>query len=150
MRSSGRSAAIDTLVIGYGNDLRGDDAAGIRAAQALAARGLPGVEVRCTTQLIPELAADLAHRRLILLDAAVDLDAVHVQRLDPAAAAQITTHRFHAGTLLGLARVLGTGPQEAWLVTIPAADLRLGAPLSRLTAAAVGEAVAVAEALCRP
>ena len=58
----------DVLVIGYGNALRGDDAVGLRAAERLAADGrLPGARIDACHQLTPELAADIAAARLVVL-----------------------------------------------------------------------------------
>ena len=66
-----------TLIIGYGNPLRGDDGVGPRAAELLADRGgvtpplLPdGVQVLVCHQLTIELAPQIAEAdRLILIDA---------------------------------------------------------------------------------
>jgi len=44
------------LLIGYGNELRGDDAIGPLVARALAELRLPGTQVLALTQLTPELA----------------------------------------------------------------------------------------------
>ena len=63
------------LVIGYGNELRGDDGIGPRVAEAVAARNHPGVRVRIVCQLVPELAAELAEARtVIFVDALMDPD----------------------------------------------------------------------------
>src|SRR5512138_3332741 len=58
-----------TLVLGYGNTLRGDDGVGWRVAEAFA-RIAPDVEVRAVHQLSPELAEVASH-----YDAAVFVDA---------------------------------------------------------------------------
>lgn len=56
------------LVIGYGNDLRGDDAAGLRAASLLAEQYRDHHHHRRTPA--PELAADIAMAdRVVFLDA---------------------------------------------------------------------------------
>lgn len=60
------------LVIGYGNELRGDDGVGPKVAEAVEAWKLAGVSVLALRQLTPELAADLAVvRRVIFVDAAL-------------------------------------------------------------------------------
>ena len=67
---STRCAVADILVIGYGNELRGDDGIGPRVAEAIAAAHHPGVRVVSCFQLVPELAADLAKARLaVFVDA---------------------------------------------------------------------------------
>jgi hydrogenase maturation protease len=59
-----------TLVIGYGNDLRGDDAVGPLAATVVAAWDMPGVQVLAVHQLMPELA-----ETLVAADLAIFVDA---------------------------------------------------------------------------
>ncbi|MCU0764787.1 MAG: hypothetical protein MUF32_01875, partial [Burkholderiaceae bacterium] len=62
-RAGGPAAppAARTLVIGYGSPIRGDDAVGPLAAEALSARPLPpGVTVLARHVLTAELAEDLA------------------------------------------------------------------------------------------
>jgi hydrogenase maturation protease len=151
------------LVIGYGSDLRGDDGAGRRAAEQIAARALPGVRVVSVTQLVPELAADLDDcRAVVFVDAsAVDRD-VTVRRLAPAAPDRRTstrsppagslalplTHHLTPPRLLALAAALGSAPADAFVVTIPASDFALGDALSPETAAALPEAVDRVVALC--
>ena len=49
------------LVIGYGNELRGDDGAGIMVARRIAENPPPGVRSIVARQLTPELADELAY-----------------------------------------------------------------------------------------
>ena len=137
-----------TLVVGYGSDLRGDDAAGRRAAEALAERALAGVEVRSATQLTPELADELGGRRVVFVDATVSEHTVVVRELDAAPPAGPVSHHVDPGGLLELAALLGTSPRAAWLVHIPATDLGLGTELSPTTQQAVREAVDRVAELC--
>lgn len=59
------------LVLAYGNPLRGDDGLGPAAAGALAALGLPGVDVQIGYQPALEDAADAAeHALVVFVDAA--------------------------------------------------------------------------------
>ena len=55
----------DLVVIGYGNELRGDDGAGPRVARAVAAHNLPGVQIITAHQLTPEMADGLAEARVV-------------------------------------------------------------------------------------
>jgi hydrogenase maturation protease len=141
------------LVIGYGNDLRGDDAAGRRAAAQVAAWALPGVEVRALHQLTPELAEPLAAaERAIFLDAhpvscAADL---RVHRLQPAAPAPRLAHTCDPSGLLALAHIVFGRRPEAWWITIPATDFAFGAPLSRLTERGIVDALATVRRLLVP
>jgi len=62
-----------TLIIGYGNLLRGDDAVGCRVAYKLDQlfQDDPDVEVIASQQLTPEMAEDVARSNFVLfLDAA--------------------------------------------------------------------------------
>ncbi len=116
------------------------------------ARRLPGVVVRSTTQLLPELAAELGGwRRVVLVDARpADSGGVVVRPLTADGSPDgVTTHHMDPRGLVGLAGVLGIAVGEVVLVTVPAADLSLGTGLSPATAAAVDEAVAVVADLCR-
>ena len=150
MSTAGSGGAdLPTLVIGYGSDLRGDDAAGRRAAERLSARGLPGVEVRSVTQLTPELADELGDRQVVFMDATVTQDEVAVVELDVRPSAGPVSHHLDPGGLLELAGVLGAPPRAAWVVHIPAVDLGLQTALSDRTRAAVDEAVARVVDLCR-
>jgi Ni,Fe-hydrogenase maturation factor len=68
--SAGLPVSLSTLVIGCGNDLRGDDALGPLAATAVAAWDMPGVQALAVHQLMPELAEALAEADLaIFVDA---------------------------------------------------------------------------------
>jgi hydrogenase maturation protease len=132
----------DVLVIGYGSELRGDDAAGRRAAEAVAARELPGVSVLSVPQLMPEIAADLAGCRLaIFVDASVVDEAVEVRPLAPASPDWRLTHHVAPSSLLALAAAVASAPANAVVVTIPASNFQLGTALSATTAVAVSEAV---------
>jgi hydrogenase maturation protease len=131
------------LVLGIGSELRSDDAAGRYVAERIGQLARPGVEARSVHQLTPELATDLAGRRLVVLvDADVEVDAVTVRPL-PRAAATVgaMTHHLDPAALLGLVDLFGPRPDEVVLVAVPVHDLGLGTELSPATAAAVEDAV---------
>jgi hydrogenase maturation protease len=109
-------------VIGYGNTLRGDDGAGPRAAEAVAAMNWPGVRALVCPMLTPELADPVSRACVVIfVDASVDGPReVLLRRLEPAESGQIMAHAADPRTLLALARdVFGRAP-EAWWLTIPA------------------------------
>jgi hydrogenase maturation protease len=141
------------LVIGYGNDLRGDDAAGQRAAAQVDAWRLPGVQVRALPQLTPELAEPLAAAdRAIFLDAhpvSIGSD-LHVHHLHPATPTPRLAHTCDPQGLLALAQTAFGRAPEAWWITIPATDFSFGAPLSPLAARGVADAVATVRRLLTP
>ena len=88
MKSVPREAPPDAvLVVGYGNELRGDDAAGPRVAAAVAALGLQNVRVRILHQLTPELSEEISRARAVVFaDASVGAVGAEVQvvPLEPA------------------------------------------------------------------
>ena len=121
------AAAVRTLVIGYGSPIRGDDAVGPLAAEALAAQPLPpGLTVLARHVLTAELAADLAAAdRVIFLDAESGATAgtVRVRELRPDAGRVSTMAHFHdPRELLAWCEVLYGRAPRAWLVTAAGAS----------------------------
>jgi len=139
------------LIIGYGNTLRGDDAAGPRVAETVAAMNLPGVRVLACPLLTPELADPISQAQTVLfVDAAVDAPhKVRLRKLHPAKSAQILAHAANPPALLALARdVFGRAPQ-AWCLTIPAMKFDFGGDFSPKTQQAIAIALQKIESLCR-
>ena len=145
------------LVLGVGSDLRRDDAAGRRVAEAIAALELPGVQALSVHQLAPELAMQIADRRLVIVvDASIeeregwveDRDEVVVSAVDTIDAAGAMSHHLDVRGLLGLASMVASAPQEVRTVAVPAHDLGIGTELSPTTRAHVREAVRRVIALC--
>jgi hydrogenase maturation protease len=131
------------LVIGYGNELRGDDAAGPRMARRLARRR-SDADVRAVHQLTPDLAEALAAADVaVFVDASADGNGcVRLRRLIPREGSDLG-HVSDPCRLLALAEAVCGRRPEAWLVTVPAAGFGLGEPLS----AAARRGVAAAERL---
>ena len=138
----------ERLVIGYGNDLRSDDGAGVRVAARLAG---PSTRVRVIVahQLTPELADDVAAAtQVIFVDAyaaraegaALRIEKISGEAVDRASA---LAHRVNPARLVGLAGQLFGAAPEAWVVGIPAFCLDLGETLSSGTELRVEEAVAL-------
>ena len=121
------------VVIGYGNELRGDDAVGPRVARAIEALELPDVTTCATPQLTPELAEVLAQAELaVFVDAALGGPAgtVEVVLLKPLALQTPLGHLTHPPALLALAQaVFGRSPQ-AWIVRIFGAGFDIGQAVS--------------------
>lgn len=140
------------LVIGVGNSLAGDDAAGAEAAARL--DGRPGVEVKIVHQLTPELAPLVAEAsRVVFVDAEIDGEAVCVTALsaadEPEAAAWPTTHALTPRTILVLAGALYGRMPPAFLVTIPGRRFELGKGLSPFARRSIPRAVDAVEQLLR-
>jgi Ni,Fe-hydrogenase maturation factor len=142
-------------VIGYGNDLRGDDAVGPLAAAAVAAWDMPGVPALAIHQLTPELAEPLAEADLaIFVDAHVPAPApkhgqrspslcvwesgvgdegaevVSVHPIEPAAVDSAIGHTGDPRALLALTKALYGRCPIAWSITVPAHSFSFGAGLS--------------------
>jgi hydrogenase maturation protease len=142
---------VKTLVIGIGNPLAGDDAAGQAVAQGL--DGMPGITVWLRHQLTPELAEDVAAAdRVVFVDAGRG-GALTVCRLrgdEPLQADGPLTHATGPETVVALAhRLYGRRPR-AYLVTLPGASFRLGAGLSASAQRLIPQAVAAIKRLLQP
>src|SRR5208282_5977068 len=101
----------NSLIVGYGNPLRGDDGVGQAVARAFAEEAaIDGVDAVACHQLTPELAERFAAAaRVVLVDAAAGPEAgrVSVIRLQPAPAPASTLgHHVEPAQLLHMAQVL--------------------------------------------
>ena len=130
-----------TVVIGYGNPLRGDDRVGFLAAELLRDE-LAGrdVEVIACHQLTPELSEVLSRAdQAIFLDACAGPAPGTISRRPLAADPDLTTsftHNLDPGTLLATAQVLfGAVPRTAWILTVAGADFDYTEELSAPVAA---------------
>jgi hydrogenase maturation protease len=145
------AAKNSVLLIGYGNDLRGDDAAGRVVAAQFAQRADGDIEVRSVHQLTPDLAAVMAeYDRVIFVDACSEpLDAeVRVRRVEPDSSTRaIGAHMSSPSALLGLAQALYGRRPDTWAIDIAASDFDLREGLSSRTEAAVDAAVRMVERL---
>lgn len=134
------------LVIGAGNELRRDDAAGLEVARRLAA--VPGVEVREARGDMTSLA-DLwdASKRVVVVDATRSGAAPgSVHRFDassnplPAAFGRGSTHALGVADAVELARALGRLPATLIVYGIEGEDFSAGAGLSEAAVRGVEEA----------
>ncbi|TAE61920.1 MAG: hydrogenase maturation protease [Nostocales cyanobacterium] len=121
------------IVIGYGNELRGDDAVGQRIARTIKSKGLSSVNSIAVHQLTPELAELLATSKLaIFVDACVNFSSnqVQVKSLIPSDAKPVNGHIFNPELLLYLAEYLYGNSPEAWLITVPGVNFELSEHIS--------------------
>jgi hydrogenase maturation protease len=137
------------LIIGYGNTLRGDDAAGVRAAELIAQQH-PEFECLSLHQLVPELAERIAEcETVIFIDAQHDI-AEPVARLIPSndEIDQPRTHFISPESLLALSRRLyQRAPLKAYSIGIPATDFEFSEQLSPSTSRAVSSSIKIVEQL---
>jgi hydrogenase maturation protease len=124
-----------TLIIGYGNPLRGDDGFGWHAAVRL--REViddAGIEILAVQQLTPELMDPISRaRRVIFIDAAVGEEPgkLTVATLETTGGpAPAFTHFATPAALLEGARSLYGAKPEALLITVVGFDFELGENLS--------------------
>jgi hydrogenase maturation protease len=142
----------DLLVIGYGNELCGDDGLGRAAADAVAAWGEPGVRAIACVQLTPELAAEIATvGGVIFVDAALAATATDValRPVAPAATPATFGHLGQPGWLLSLTRAAFGSAPPAWCVSVPAVELTLGEGLSATARAGLEQALVLIREVCR-
>jgi hydrogenase maturation protease len=144
------TAGHGVLVVGCGNTLRGDDGVGWHVAQGVADdERLGGARVLTGQQLTPELAADVAGARLVVVvDARVGNGppgTIRTEWLDRTLRPTERTAQWHhvdIGEILDLAdRLYGARPPVA-VVSVDADQVDPGDSLSPAVAAAVPEAVA--------
>ncbi|MCU0491198.1 MAG: hydrogenase maturation protease [Chloroflexaceae bacterium] len=133
------------LVLGYGNELRGDDAAGRLVAEACAALSRPGLRVLSLRQLAPEHAALIAEADAVVFVDAYVATSPAAPLLTQALAATTTpgrsSHSCEPAGLLALAAALYNATPPAWQLLLPAHTCTLGAPLSPATTAIIPQAV---------
>ena len=136
---------LSTLVIGYGNTLRGDDGAGILAAELLMDRiHDPEIEILPLHQLTPELMEPISRvAHVIFIDAAASgrPGKVHRIPLRPAPVCARFSHVTTPESLLAGAQSLYGHTPEATLYTIPGRSFETGQELSPAVRRAVNELV---------
>ena len=135
-----------TLIIGYGNPLRGDDAVGFLAAERLRALVQDAeIDVLAVHQLTPELMEPISRAdRVLFIDAAAtgDPGTIHRKKVLPAAATPGFTHFAEPAALLAGARSLFGHAPQAWLFTVSGGDFELTRDLSVPVAKALDRLVA--------
>jgi hydrogenase maturation protease len=139
------------LIIGYGNTLRGDDGAGIRAAELVAQR-FPEAACVCTHQLLPELAEQIAASDIVVfLDAEADITRPRVQTAAPAQNQPLAqTHFTSPQSLMQLsAELYQRIPSYAIIAGIPAAHFEFSESFSAATEEALHETVEIVSSLLR-
>jgi hydrogenase maturation protease len=142
---------VKVVVVGVGNAVRGDDAAGLAVAERVRRRAPRGVHVvECEqepTRLLDAWeGADLA----LVVDASLSGAAAGaVRRFDatagpiPSRTFRSSTHAFGIGDAVELGRALGRIPRQVVVFGIEGADFALGSGLSDRVASAVDEVAEV-------
>jgi hydrogenase maturation protease len=141
-----REANRRSLIVGYGNPLRGDDGIGWVIAGRLATDPrFTGTAVLQRHQLTPELALDVSRAELVVLvDARSGPPAgsVSIERVDPAAATGTTwSHHLGPASLVALAGELYGRAAAVHVVSIGVGTLEVGEGLSPAVEAAIEPAI---------
>jgi hydrogenase maturation protease len=137
------------LIIGYGNTLRSDDAAGQHVAEIAAGWQLSNVRSLAVHQLTPELAEPLSSAQLaIFVDVYVANETqtgVQIIELMPSLASEQPSSLGHTAdprSLLLLAQqVYGTAP-PSWWILVPAVNFEFGEQFSCVTQQGITAAIA--------
>ncbi|MFM1842551.1 MAG: hypothetical protein RLZZ490_1287 [Cyanobacteriota bacterium] len=142
----GNSTYLLTLIIGYGNTLRGDDGVGRYLADQIAALRWPHCQVLSVHQLTPDLAAAIADVDQVIFMDAQPLESpsspgVYIHTLQPADDQSTLTHHSTPAALLTLTKVLYGKTVKAWWVLIPGINFAYGETLSPVTQAAQWDAL---------
>ena len=152
--STQRSALYSFLVIGYGDELRGDDAVGAQVADTIADWHLPEVNAIVTHQLLPELAVEIAKANyVIFVDACGEESCTLRAQLSPisaklkrASSSSLELGHSAQGLLALTQEVYGHVPQ-AWLLQVPTKNFDFGEQLSSTAHRGVDDAVQTIERL---
>jgi len=135
-------ASAPVVVIGVGNTMRADDAAGVLVARRL--RSCPGVEIREQSGEATALLEALRGRAAALVvDAAAGTEPGRVHRLDAAAQPLpqglfgCSTHGFGVAEGIELARALGALPPVCVVYAVEGERFETGAPMSAAVACAL-------------
>lgn len=141
------------LAVGIGSWGSSDDAAGLLLAQAIAHRGLEGVEVVVSAGPPVDLL-DRSERSLVLVLDAVRLGAppgtVHLFRIQPdTPSGEPASHRWSAGQWLSLRQALGCHPCPVAILGIEPASLDPGFGVTPAVMEGIALAVTKAEQVIR-
>ncbi|MEM9906521.1 MAG: hydrogenase maturation protease [Cyanobacteria bacterium P01_D01_bin.44] len=144
------------LIIGYGNELRSDDAVGPWVARVVADWHLPLVSALAVHQLTPELADAISHvDYVIFIDACGESCSQSIQ-LDPLAVdspvprtMSLGGHSYAPMALLSLTQGLYGHHPQAWLLQIPIEGFELGETLSATAQEGCDRALRIIEQFLR-
>ena len=142
--TDGTVVPVETLVIGYGNTLRGDDGAGpavVEKLTALLPRGTSRkAKLIACEQLIPELAVDIAScKRIIFIDASLALPAgrISITPIHEEPCDMRMGHYTTPGMVLAMAQSAFGACPRAWLAAIGCQSMEINDQLTPTVAAAV-------------
>jgi hydrogenase maturation protease len=138
------------MVIGIGNEYRGDDGVGLRVLRALKEKALAGtVLIECTNEGIDLPETWKAAQTVVLVDAVSSgARPGTIYRLDaltqaiPIDLSFQSTHSFGIAEMIELARILGQLPDRLIVYAIEGKDFSMGTALSPEVESVVQQVVA--------
>jgi hydrogenase maturation protease len=130
------TAATETtiLVIGYGSSLRSDDAVGRFVIERIADLDWPDVAAISVTQLVPELAEQIAGASAIIFIDANPIGnsgEVDAYKLSVGPSVGRASHASGPRELLSLAAACYGQSPPAWMVSVPTEEFEISEHLSR-------------------
>ena len=132
------------IVIGIGNEMRGDDGIGPCVVDAISVRS--GLETMTVHQLVPELAEKIqCAQRVLFVDASLAGDDMRLTRIEPSPHRGLG-HACTPAALLGWTKLAFAQAPESWLLSIPGSSFELGDGPSLQMAAQIPEALKRIEA----
>jgi len=127
------------VIIGIGNESRGDDGIGPRVAEAVPVRS--GLETMAVQQLAPELAERLqAAGRVLFVDARIGGTSIRLDRIGPKVHRGVS-HSCSPESLLGWMQLAYETVPESWLLSVPGRSFGMGEGLSASVEAMIPDAV---------
>lgn len=127
------------IIIGIGNEYRGDDGIGLRLVDAIPAR--PELETMTVHQLVPELADRIrTAQRVLFVDAIIDRDDICLSPVEPSMHRGVG-HACSPAALLGWTRIAYAEAPKSWLLSIPGTSFEIGDELSSHTESMIPEAL---------
>ena len=131
-----------TLVIGYGNPMRSDDAAGIYAVNEITKKKIPGVVTATMQQIQVELLEEAVYcDKVIFVDAGTGGDEVSVKKIRLSASELVSTHHLSPELFLQLAKSIYEKDLDLYVCSIKGENFAVGNLLSAETAKRVRKAV---------
>ncbi len=132
------------LIIGYGNEIRGDDAAGPLVARLVESSQIQGVRTLAVPLLLPDLAHDMAAAEQVLfVDASLRCceGRIKLGRVEHALQQPVLSCAFSPGMMAGFCELLYGHRIKAWLLEVPASEFDFSATLSNATALGIAQAI---------
>ncbi len=127
------------VVIGIGNEMRGDDGVGPRVVNALLPRA--DLETMTVRQLLPEFAEKIrSARRVLFVDARIGGTETQWDHIKPDRHRGVG-HSCSPEALLGWTEQAFSDTPDSWLLSIPGTVFDLGADLSPGTKALIPDAL---------